>query len=305
MKIIALHDADNTKFPNLVLMKLSAYHKNRGDTVEWYQSLRSSVYFLTYSSKVFTWTNDLQLKGNVLFGGTGYKVKNILPEEVEHCCPDYDLYGQKYSIGFLTRGCIRKCEWCVVPEKEGQMRSHADIEEFTRHKDVVLLDNNILASDYGIKQIEKIIRLKLRIDFNQGLDARLVDNSVAKLLSKIKWLSPLRLSCDTQNQIPTIQKTVNLLRWYNVTPRTYFVYVLVKDVSDALERIKFLKGMNLDPFAQLYRNQNGNEPTKEQKRFARWVNHKAIFKSVTWEDYLNDPNGEEPNNENLKQNPLF
>lgn len=284
MKIIALHNADNTKFPNLVLMKLSAYHKSRGDVVEWYQSLRSSIYTLIYSSKVFTWTNDLQLRGNVLFGGTGYKTQNTLSEEIEHCCPDYDLYEQEYSMGFTTRGCIRKCEWCVVPEKEGQIRPHADIEEFTRHKDVVLLDNNVLASDHGVKQIEKIIKLKLKVDFNQGLDARLIDNSMAKLLSKVKWLTPIRLSCDTQNQIPIIQKAVTLLRWHNATPRVYFVYVLVREISDALERIKFLKGMNLDPFAQPYRNQDGSEPTKEQKRFARWVNMKSIFKSVAWKD---------------------
>lgn len=285
MKIIALHDADNTKFPNLVLTKLSAYHKNKGDVIEWYQSLRNSLYDLIYSSKVFTWTNDLQLIGNILIGGTGYKAQNILSEEIEHCCPDYDLYGQGYSMGFLTRGCIRKCEWCVVPEKEGQIRPHADIEEFVRHRDVVLLDNNVLASDYGVKQIEKIIKLKLRIDFNQGLDARLIDVSMAKLLSKVKWLSPIRLSCDTQDQIPIIQKAVTLLRWHNATPRVYFVYVLVKEIPEALERIKFLKGMNLDPFAQPYRDQNGNEPDKEQKKLARWVNMKSIFKSVTWEDY--------------------
>ena len=284
--IIALHDADNTNFPNLALMKLSAYHKNRGDTVEWYQALRASAYSLIYSSKVFTWTNDLQLTGNVLIGGTGYKTENILQEEAEHCCPDYTLYNQNYSMGFLTRGCIRKCEWCVVPKKEGGIRPHADIDEFARHKDVVLLDNNVLASDHGIQQIEKIVRLKLKIDFNQGLDCRLIDNSIAKLLSKAKWLSAVRLSCDTQSQIPSIQKAVNLLRWYNVTPRVYFVYVLVRDIPTALEIVKYLKGMNLDPFAQPYRDQIGTKPTKEQERFARWVNMKSIFKSVVWEDYI-------------------
>lgn len=302
MKIIALHDADNTKFPNLALMKLSAYHKSKGDIIEWYQSLQNSLYDLTYSSKVFTWTNDLQLRGNVLIGGTGYRTQNILSEEIEHCCPDYDLYGQEYSMGFLTRGCIRKCEWCVVPEKEGQIRPHADIEEFVRHRNVVLLDNNVLASSHGVKQIEKIIKLKLRIDFNQGLDARLIDDSMAKLLSKVKWLSPIRLSCDTQDQIPIIQKAVTLLRWHNATPRVYFVYVLVKEIPEALERIKFLKGMNLDPFAQPYRDQKGNEPDKEQKKLARWVNMKSIFRSVAWDDYKN---GEKLDNGNNQQNPLF
>ena len=285
MAIIGLHDSDNTGFPNLALMKLSAFHKSKGDAVEWYQSLYTDKFDNIYSSKVFTWTSDLQLRGNVLIGGTGYKAKHTLPEEIEHCCPDYTLYGNNYSMGFLTRGCIRKCEWCIVPEKEGGIRGHADIEEFARHRDVVLLDNNVLASDYGIKQIEKMIKLNLRMDFNQGLDARFINDSIAKLLSKAKWLSPIRLSCDTQNQLPVIQKAVTLLRWHNATPRNYFVYVLVKEIPDALERIKFLKGMNLDPFAQPYRDKDGKKPTKEQQKFARWVNHKAIFKSVAWEDY--------------------
>lgn len=284
-QIIALHDADNTNFPNLVLMKLSAYHKVRGDSVEFYQSLRRKYYSKVYSSKVFTWSQDMYLPLDVIKGGTGYLLYNNLSDEIEHTCPDYDLYKTTYSIGFLTRGCIRKCEWCVVPEKEGGTKAHADIGEFARHGDVVLMDNNVLASEYGIRQIEKIIKLGLRLDFNQGLDARLIDDSMARILAKVKWLSPIRLACDTQAQMPIIQKAITLLRWHNATPTRYFVYVLVKDIPDALERITFLKGLALDPFVQIYRDQENTKPTKEQAAFERWVNRKAIFKNVIWEDY--------------------
>jgi hypothetical protein len=148
------------------------------------------------------------------------------------------------------------------------------------------MDNNVLASEHGIRQIEKISMSGLRVDFNQGLDARLIDDATARLLSKVKWLKPIRLACDSQAMIPHVQKAVTLLRWHNATPRKYFVYVLVKDIPDALERVRFLKGLDVEPFAQPYRDFRTNErPTREQWDFAYWVNNKPVYKSATWEDY--------------------
>jgi len=282
---IGLHDADNTNFPNLALMKISAWHKGQGDNVDWFKPLFDSD--LVYSSKVFTFTpEDMYLPPQTKRGGTGYKSTIELPEEIEHIMPDYSLYGLNYSMGFLTRGCNRKCYWCVVPGKEGKTHKHADIEEFVAHKDVVLLDNNILQSDHGITQLEKISKLGLRIDVNQGLDARLIDDSIARILGKVKWLSPIRLACDHKGMMKSIGKAVQLLRWHNVTPRRYFCYCLVQDVDDALERVRFLKGIDVDPFAQPYIDFDGKtQPTSEQRHFARWVNHKAEYKSRTWEEY--------------------
>jgi len=283
---IGLIDIDGHNFPNVALMKLSAWHKARGDTVVLTTPEDTEDLDCGYASKVFPFTQMPELPSNFDIGGPGIDLKKSLPEEVEHICPDYELYGLDYSLGFLTRGCIRKCPWCIVPEKEGVTHAHADIEEFTRHRDVVLMDNNVLASEHGLRQIEKIAALNLRVDFNQGLDARLIDDSTARLLATVKWLKPIRLACDSTEMMSHIQRAVELLRWHNATPRTYFVYVLVKDIGDALERIRFLKMLNVDPFAQPYRDFRTNtEPTKAQRAFARWVNHKAIFKSVLWEDY--------------------
>lgn len=280
---IALHD-DKTGFPNLALMKLSAWHKSKGDSVEWFVPM--GQYDHIYSSKVFSFTqDDPYLPDTAEKGGTGYGLNGTLPDEVEHICPDFSLYGKDYSMGFLTRGCHRKCGWCVVPEKEGNIHPHADIEEFLRHKDVVLLDNNILASQHGIEQIEKMAKLGVRVDFNQGLDARLIDDGVARLLGNLKWMHPLRLACDHHGQMKSVARAVELLRWHNVTPRRYFCYCLVQDLPDAIERVKFLKGIDVDPFAQPYIDPEGNPATWEQKAFSRWVNHKAEFKSRTWEDY--------------------
>lgn len=287
MKCIGIHDSENKKYPNLALMKISAYHKSIGDNVEFYSELYD--YDKIYSSKVFTFTEENKyLPVGSSKGGTGYGLKNNLTEEIEHICPDYSFYGINYSMGFLTRGCPNKCKWCIVPDKEGNIKPHADIEEFTRHKEVVLLDNNVLASEYGLKQIEKIAKLGLKIDFNQGLDARLIDNSVAQLLSKVKWLKPLRLACDSQSQKKHIKTAVELLRKNNCTPKRYFVYAIIQNIEESLDRIEFLRSLNLDPFCQPYRDFNKNEePMKEQKRLARYVNHKATFKSIKWNEYIN------------------
>lgn len=282
---IRLHDSDKKNFPNLALMKLSAHHKAQGDDVNWFHPLGDGFDRL-YSSKVFTFTDeDPYLPEATERGGWGYGLPTVLPDAIEHLMPDYDLYALDYSVGFLTRGCIRHCEYCIVPKKEGDIREHADIEEFAKHKKVVLLDNNVLAHPHGIAQIEKISRLDIAVDFNQGIDARLIDDAIARLFSKVKWLAPVRLACDSKAQIDSIRKAVELLRWHNVTPRMYFCYVLIKDIDDAVERIRFLKGMSIVPFAQPYRDPKGTEPTDEQKHFARWVNMKAEFKSRTWEDY--------------------
>jgi len=289
---IGIHD-DETGFPNLALMKLSAWHKTRGDSVSRFCAIE--IYDKVYSSKVFTFSaQDPYLPDNAVLGGTGYGLYAKLPEEIEHICPDYALYGEPFSMGFLTRGCIRSCEHCLVPKKEGKIAAHADVEEFARHKDVVLLDNNVLAHEHGLAQIEKMGRLGFKVDFNQGLDARLIDDTVAKLLGKLSWRSPLRLACDSSATIPHILKAVTHLRWNNVVPRRYFCYCLVNEIADALERVRFLKGIDVDPFCQPFVDDKGTPATNEQRAFARWVNHKAEYKSRTWENYksqwLKEPN---------------
>ena len=285
---IGLISVDGHNFPNLALMKLSAYHKKMGDDVSW---VTIGNYDRTYMSKVFTFTPDHEKGfsdyGEVIKGGTGYGY-GILPPEVEAMCPDYSIYPMfKEAFGFLTRGCPNKCSWCFVPKKEGNIRPYADIEEFLDgRKAAILMDNNVLAHEHGLSQIEKIIRLKIKVDFNQGLDARLITDEIAQLLSRVRWYRPIRMACDTRSQMPYIETAVKLLRKHGAKPSAYFVYVLVKDIPDALERVEFLRELGCDPFAQPYIDFSGKvSVTKEQKRFARWVNHKAIFKSVLYENY--------------------
>jgi hypothetical protein len=285
---VAIHDADGGKYPNLALLKLAAWHKACGDTVDRFMALYRYGYDRVYSSKVFSWTKlDSSLPDSSIKGGTGYDGKTNLPDEVEHFCPDYAFAGIAYSMGFLTRGCIRSCPWCVVPAKEGAIRPHADITEFTRHRHVKLMDNNILAlPDYAATQFEKMARLGLRVDFNQGLDARLIDMPIARRLAALSWWEPLRLACDTKAQMPEVARAVRLLRQAGVKPVRYNCYVLVKSIDDALDRVEFLRALNVTPFAQPYRPAGSTEePHEELKRFARWVNLRPVFKTTDWQGY--------------------
>lgn len=291
---IGLIDVDGHNFPNLALMKLSAFHKAAGDNVSWYTGIER--YDRVYMSKVFTFTPDdnrIIQADEIIKGGTGYKLYDQnLPDGIEHTLPDYALYRtcQWYNAdtayGFLTRGCIRKCSWCIVPQKEGYIKPNEDISHILGDKKkAILMDNNVLASNFGIKQLEKIVDLKCKIDFNQGLDSRLVTDDIAKLLSRIKWLNYIRFACDEMANIPPLLKALDKLNKYGIKNHKIFVYLLVKDVAEANERIKILKPLGVKPFAQPYRDFENNIPTQEQKEFAWYINIKQAYNTTTWENF--------------------
>lgn len=291
MQKIGLVDVDGHHFPNLALMKLSAWHKSQGDRVEFADPMFGH-YDRVYMSKVFTFTPDCPdyYPCEVVRAVTGYKdYTTTLPDEIEHCCPDYSLYGVDEAYGFLTRGCVNRCPWCIVPHKEGSIRPASPRREFIGDKRrAVLLDNNVLASDFGLEQIEEIVRMGISVDFNQGLDARQAcdDAFILDLLSRVKWMNQIRFACDRMSQMEPVAKCVKELGRRGVKPYRIFVYCLIQDVDDALERINALRKLGVLPFAQPYRVFDNNvEPTNEQKRLARWCNHRAIFKSVEFKNY--------------------
>lgn len=279
---IGLHDSDNTGFPNLALMKLSAWHKSIGDTVEWWNPLLT--YDRVYSSKVFTFTPECQyLPPDTIKGGTGYGIMDELPEAVDTMFPDYSIYPKcDHAIGFLTRGCIRKCPWCIVPKKEGQIKPYRSWREIKRpdSRDIVFMDNNVLACQHGLEQIEDMGGKDVRVDFNQGLDARLITDDVAKLLSRLKWIRFIRMSADTDAMLDVVLTAIDRLGKNGVKPYRVFVYVLVQDIESAERRAIALRDVGAEVFAQPYRDFTTNtDPPKKQRDFARWVNRKEIFKS--------------------------
>ena len=293
--IIGLHDSEmetlkRKTFPNYALMKISAYHKSVGDIVEWWQPL--GTYDKVYSSKIFDFTpENPYLTPDTIKGGTGYDIHSELPSEVECMFPDYSIYPDcDYAIGYITRGCPNKCRWCVVPEKEGYIKPYRKWQELVRpdSNKLVLMDNNILACEYGIQQLDELSRTDYKIDLNQGMDARLVTDEIAQILSRLKWIKYIRFSCDTIGQIEHIVKTAELLQKYGVKPYRMFIYLLVtKDIDNAsyrVEQLKKLKGITI--YAQAERNESkGIIPNKLQLEFAQRYVYSGKFRSETWGKY--------------------
>lgn len=284
---IGLIDIDS-KIPNIALMKLSAYHKGKGDNVEWWKGLLfHKQYDRVYASKIFDFTElPKDLPVNVEIGGSGYDIKKTLPDEIEYRKPDYSIYPDcDYSIGFLTRGCIRKCKFCKVPEKEGNLRFNQTMDGFEnlKGKHWVFLDNNILAYEKAEDILCTIINRKIKVDFNQGLDIRLVNEEIATLLSLIRWLRFLRFSFDRVDLKDIVIKNIELLNRVGVASYRLLFYVLIgydTTEEEDLFRVEMLRKLGADMFVMPY-----NKQDSYQKRFARWVNHKAIFKTVKWENY--------------------
>lgn len=287
---IGLIDVDNTGFPNLALMKISAYHKTKGDDVAF---VNVDNYDRTYISKIFTYTSDyipsLSCLGEVVKGGTGYDLTKKLPDEIETSQPDYGLYGiSDTSYGFITRGCNRKCAWCVVPQKEGKPKNWQTVEDMANgNSKLVLLDNNILASKFGVEQIKEIARLGLRVDFNQGLDARLVTDEIADLLVRVKYIKSIRFACDsafmTKITLAAMQKLVDR----GVKKYRFSNYILLNDdIEDSYARAKAMRdfGVHINP--QPYRTFNRlNDIPQWQKDFARWGSKKQIYDATDFKDY--------------------
>ncbi len=206
---VGLIDVDGHNFPNLPLMKLSAYHKKRGDVVRWYEPFDGLIekYDRVYMSKVFSFSHDYEYPiyaDEVIKGGSGYCItlvdgkevfdasKDIhLPPEIEHIYPDYEIYGEltkNTAFGFLTRGCPRGCGFCHVKAKEGaKSYKVADLRDFWQgQKNIVLLDPNILACPEHAELLNQLIESGARVEINQGIDARLLTPENTRQLRQIR-----------------------------------------------------------------------------------------------------------------------
>ncbi len=298
--IIGLHDAEKDyfkgkTFPNYALMKISAWHKAQGDVVEWWNPLYR--YDRVYSSKIFDFTPAdpyLYLVDDLVRGGTGYKdlpIDNKLPTEIDNMFPDYSIYPEcDFAIGYLTRGCPNHCQWCVVPKKEGNIRPYRSWRDIVRPdtNKLVLMDNNILACEYGIEQLISLIGSGYRIDLNQGMDARLVNDEIADILSRNDWIRFIRFSCDQKSQIEPVRNVIELLGKYRVKPYRIFIYLLVtENIQDAADRVEALKGYKaINLYAQAERNERlGIIPNKMQLEFQQRYIYGGSYRNETWEEY--------------------
>ena len=290
---IGLCDIDSHNFPNLCLMKLSAYHKARGDHVEWWRPVgqydrvyKSRVFTDTYSKDTITVTNA----GEVVCGGTGYGLGPNLPDEVEHTYPDYSIYPQFSGIayGFLSRGCPRNCGFCLVSDKEGRRSIQvADLAEFWNgQKEIKLLDANLLACPDHEKLILRLAESRAYVDFSQGLDIRLITPDNVALLNRVRTKA-IHFAWDN----PDIDLTPDFRRFLELTAiknvRKRKVYVLTNYGStheQDLYRVETLRGMGYDPYVMVYDRPSAPPITRQLQR---WVNNKRIFHTVpSFADYI-------------------
>lgn len=290
---IGLIDVDGHNFPNLALMKLSAWHKANGDQVEFADYL--THYDKVYMSKVFdeTYSEDVDepvLADEIIKGGTGYDLHNVLPDEVEHIMPDYSLYGiEDTAYGFLTRGCPRGCPFCIVAEKEGRgSKKVADLSEWwSGQKNIVLLDPNILGCREHMELLEQLADSKAWVDINQGIDARLLNEENIEALKKIKT-KRIHFAWDLMEQSKNVLQGLRLFSnsVSNMKSRKYIVYVLTNFNTTFKEdyyRVRTLAELGYEPYIMIY-----NKPTapKITKHLARWVNNRFIYHSCTFEEYM-------------------
>ena len=293
---IGLVDVDSHNWPNLCLMKLSAYHKTRGDAVEWWTP--EAKYDLVYKSRVFT---DLYSKDEihvtnadlVLHGGTGYGLAVNLPYGIEHTYPDYSIYPQfsDTSYGFLSRGCPRNCGYCIVSSKEGARSvKNTDLEEFWRgQREIKLMDANLLACSERDGLLKQLIESRAYVDFTQGLDCRLLDADAIDALNRIR-LKEIHFAWDS---IAGSDAVLRGLQAYaekaKRKPHGKYaaVYVLTNyntTHAEDLYRVETLRRMGFDPYVMVFDRPNAPKITRQLQR---WVNNKRIFNTVErFEDYI-------------------
>ena len=308
-KRIGLIDVDGKgTFPSIPLMKISAYHKSCGDLVDWYYPFNGK-YDKVYLSKVFSFSQDYINcidADEIVRGGTGYSIRLVngrevydkskdkdLPNDVEHIYPDYSLYAEltnDTAFGFLTRGCPRGCNFCVIKNKEG-ITSHktANLSEFYRgQKNIVLCDANILACRDWKDLLQQLIDSKANIDFNQGLDIRLMTKEKAEMLSRVK-VKEIHFAWDKYEDkdviIPKLKMYAEITKQkpHSHNAIVYTITNFNTSIEQDLERIYTLRDIGYWPYVMIYDKEHCNTI---YKKLQRWVNNRFIFaKCEKFEDY--------------------
>ncbi len=296
---VLLIDADST-IPNLALMKLSAYHKEKGDAVELvhanlpYFPTMKKVPFVaksadkTYCSVVFEGNKDFIIGDDIVFGGTGVDLSTNLPDVVEDFNPDYSIYPDNdISYGFITRGCIRNCSFCKVPKKEGYIRKVANVDDIVRHKKVKFLDNNILSLPEHKAILTELVNKNIKCQFNQGLDIRLVDAENSVILSKMNYLGEFIFAFDNLKYKTLIEQKMRFLSWRKPYQLKFFVYIH-PDMAlfETVKRVVWLKENQCLPYIMRDINCWHSKNSDFFVDLAAYCNQVHLFKKMCFLEFL-------------------
>ena len=288
---IGIYDVDS-KIPNLALMRISAFHKAKGDEVDHYIPLLHETYDQVYASKIFDFSDGSYLRDDMILGGTGIDLKTELDPEIDAFDPDYSLYDYPHSIGFAMRGCRFKCGFCVVPRKEGKAHSVSSIEQIWTQRSsnfLMLLDNDFFGNPNWKECIEEINRLKLRVNFSQGLNIRIISEKQAEALASVDFrdksnnMPRVTFAWDNIDDEKTIMRGFKRITDAGIKPWQMQFYVLIgynSNHDENMHRVTKIRSLGADPYVMPF-----DKKDLYQSRFARWVNHRATFKSVEWEDF--------------------
>ena len=301
---IGLIDVDGHNFPNLALMRISAYHKARGDEVEWWYT-EFIHYDIVYMSKVFSdaYSPDVPPPTNcdkVIKGGTGYQIHlvngkevydtetdTVLPDEIEKMFPDYSIYPQyTFAVSMTSRGCPRGCPFCIVAKKEGRCSIKvADVKDFWNgQKHIEVLDPNILACADKRDLLRQYADTNATITYNQGLDIRFMDDEDIEIINATR-IKDLHFAWDNPREDlePKFRAFANGFRRKSNIGMVYVLTNFNSTMEENLYRIYTLRDLGYDPYVMVYNKPNA---PRTIRRLQRWCNNKILFKSCKrFEDY--------------------
>jgi hypothetical protein len=278
---VGLYNVES-KIVNSAMMRVSSYHKKRGDQVEFYNKIFHDSYDLIYAFSIFDFSPKDYVRVDMVKGGTGFDIKKRLPSEIETEEYDWSLYPDcDFSIIWFSEGCTNHCPFCVVPVKEGKIKSVNPKNLNPKGKYIKVMDNNFFANPKWEEAIEQLKIWNQPVDF-QAIDVKMLDIRQAHILDKMKLNKQIKIAWDNprENMIPHFQRILRA-----IPARKLMCYVLIgywSTPDEDMKRVMILKNLGIDPFVMPY-----NKSDPYQKRFARWVNMKAVFKSVKWENYKN------------------
>lgn len=284
---VGLIDVDGHNFPNLALMKIAGYHRAKGDEVDW--TFHFEHYDRIYKAKVFSFSPDDDTADDadeIIKGGTGYDIASRLPDEIDAWRkPDYSIYGFPFSVQFYSRGCIRRCPFCLVHDKEGNIHPVTPMDLNPIGKWIEVLDNNFFANPEWREAIRHLKAQGQPVNFH-GVDIRIMDSEQAEALKGLRLKRNIHIAWD----LPQLDLTDKLKEVVKIIPaRRLTCYVLVgfnSTPEQDLHRVRTLKSLGITPFVQPYRDyENKTQPSQYAKDFARWTNRVWTLKSCDFLDF--------------------